>query len=76
MIKLTKNEKVTKFIREFQDNWGRDENGGKWDESPASASLFKMLLKKALPEVQEKLEGVVGLHSMEWRTFMAHVIDQ
>lgn len=33
------------------------------------------MLKKALPdEVQKKLEEVVGLSSVDWGTFIAHVI--
>lgn len=53
-IKLKEDENVIKFVQEFQEKW-RDETGRKWDESPASASLFRMMLKKALPE--EVLEG-------------------
>lgn len=59
-------------MHEFQDKWS-DETGGKWDKSSASAGLFRMMLKVVLPEeVQEKLEGIVGLNTMEWNSFLAY----
>lgn len=34
-----------------------------------------MMLKKTLPlSVQEKLDGVIGLNTMAWKTFQAHII--
>lgn len=73
VVKLQEDENVMTFVQSFQDKW-RNETGAKWDSSAASVGLFKMLLKNALPEeVQKKLEEVVGLSSMEWTTFMAHI---
>lgn len=49
--------------------------GASWDETEASKTLFKVMLKKALPEeVQDQLETVVGLNTMPWPTFEANVI--
>ncbi|KAK2861048.1 hypothetical protein Q7C36_005214 [Tachysurus vachellii] len=49
--------------------------GASWDETPASMTLFKLMLKRALPaEVQDQLETVVGLNTMPWATFEANVI--
>lgn len=73
IIKLKDDENITKFVQDFQDKW-RDETGGKWDELAASMCLFRMLLRKALPEeVQKRLEEVVGMSSMEWNPFMAYI---
>ncbi|XP_060717971.1 golgin subfamily A member 6-like protein 25 [Tachysurus vachellii] len=73
-LKLDEEEGVAQFILKLQESW-REEMGASWDETPASMTLFKLMLKRALPaEVQDQLETVVGLNTMPWATFEANVI--
>lgn len=71
---LQEDENVVKFFHEYQSRW-KEETGGTWDETDTSKGLFKLMLKKCLPEqVQISLEEVVGLNTMSWDTFKAHII--
>ncbi|KAK2829231.1 hypothetical protein Q7C36_017221 [Tachysurus vachellii] len=73
-LKLDEEEGVAQFILKLQESW-REEMGASWDETPASMTLFKLMLKRALSaEVQDQLETVVGLNTLPWATFKANVI--
>ncbi|KAK2838858.1 hypothetical protein Q7C36_013672 [Tachysurus vachellii] len=73
-IKLEEEDGVAQFILRLQESW-REEMGASWDGTPASVTLFKLMLKRALPvEVQDQLETVVRLNTMPWATFEANVI--
>ncbi|KAK3563885.1 hypothetical protein QTP86_004825 [Hemibagrus guttatus] len=73
-IKMEEDESVAEFVLKLQKAW-REEMGGAWDETAASQTLFRMMVKKALPmEVQDQLDTVVGLSTMAWPTFEANII--
>ncbi|KAK3518750.1 hypothetical protein QTP70_010882 [Hemibagrus guttatus] len=73
-IKMEEDESVAEFVLKLQRAW-REEMGGAWDETAASQTLFRMMVKKALPmEVQDQLDTVVGLSTMAWPTFEANII--
>ncbi|KAK3515942.1 hypothetical protein QTP86_004990 [Hemibagrus guttatus] len=63
-VKLEDDEGMAQFILKLQTIW-REEMDAPWDETAASQTLFKGMLKRALPsKVQEQLETVVGLNAM------------
>ncbi|KAK3515812.1 hypothetical protein QTP70_034025, partial [Hemibagrus guttatus] len=71
-IKMEEDESVAEFVLKLQKAW-REEMGGAWDETAASQTLFRMMVKKALPmDVQDQLDTVVG--TMAWPTFEANII--
>ncbi|KAK3570715.1 hypothetical protein QTP86_025264 [Hemibagrus guttatus] len=73
-IKVEEGESVAEFVLKLQKAW-REEMGGAWDETGASQTLFRMMVKKALPmEVQDQLDTVVVLSTMAWPTFEANII--
>ncbi|KAK3517354.1 hypothetical protein QTP70_004697 [Hemibagrus guttatus] len=73
-IKMEEDESVAEFVLRLQKAW-REEMGGAWDETAASQTLFRMMMKKALPmEVQDQLDTVVGLSTMAWPTFEANIV--
>ncbi|KAK3524677.1 hypothetical protein QTP86_000612 [Hemibagrus guttatus] len=73
-IKMEEDESVAEFVLKLQKAW-REEMGGAWDETAASQTLFRMMVKKALlMEVQDQLDTVVGLSTMAWSTFEANII--
>ncbi|KAK3545254.1 hypothetical protein QTP70_002535 [Hemibagrus guttatus] len=73
-IKREEDESVAEFVLRLQKAW-REEMGGAWDETAASQTLFRMMVKKALPmEVQDQLDTVVGLSTMAWPTFEANIV--
>lgn len=62
------------FLHAFQRRW-REETGGAWNVNSTTESLFKVMVKKAMPlEVQKRLERVVGLMKMDWPMFSEHLI--
>ncbi|KAL7379521.1 hypothetical protein ABVT39_000682 [Epinephelus coioides] len=64
----------SKFLHSFQKRW-KEETGEAWNANKTTQSLFKMMVKKAMPEdVQRRLEGVVGLMKMDWPLFSEHII--
>ncbi|KAK3517332.1 hypothetical protein QTP70_003406 [Hemibagrus guttatus] len=73
-IKMEEDESVAEFALKLQKAW-REEMGEAWDETAASQTLFRMMVKKALPmEVQDQLDTVVGPSTMAWPTFEANII--
>uniref|UniRef100_A0A672GYV7 Hook microtubule-tethering protein 1 n=1 Tax=Salarias fasciatus TaxID=181472 RepID=A0A672GYV7_SALFA len=71
---LSDTECPAKFLRDFQRKW-REETGSAWNVNETTQCLFKVMVKKAMPqEVQKRLEGVVGLMKMEWPLFSEHVV--
>ncbi|KAK3507317.1 hypothetical protein QTP70_013795 [Hemibagrus guttatus] len=73
-IKMEEDESVAEFVLKLQKAW-TEEMGGAWDETAASQTLFRMMVKKALPmEAQDQLDTVVGLSTMAWPTFEANII--
>lgn len=63
-----------KFLHSFQRKW-REETGGAWNANSTTESLFKVMVKKAMPsEVQKRLENAVGLMKMDWPLFAEHLI--
>ena len=72
--KLKDGECPAKFLRAFQKRW-REETGSNWNSNNTTESLFKVMVKKALPpEVQKRLDNVVGLMKMKWPLFSEHII--
>lgn len=62
------------FLHAFQRKW-REETGNAWNANNTTESLFKVMVKKALPlDIQKHLEGVVGLMKMGWPLFSEHII--
>lgn len=62
------------FLHEFQRKW-KNETGSEWNANESSRSLFMMYVKNAMPkEVQNKLNGVVGLMKLEWPIFSEHIV--
>ncbi|KAM3622627.1 uncharacterized protein V6R79_001318 [Siganus canaliculatus] len=71
---LNETECPAKFLRDFQRKW-KEETGSVWNANNTTQSLFKVMVKKAMPlEVQRRLENVVGLMKMEWPMFSEHVV--
>ncbi|CAK6964818.1 uncharacterized protein LOC124463065 [Scomber scombrus] len=71
---LKDGECPAKFLRTFQTKW-REETGNVWNINDTTKSLFKVMVKKAMPqEVQKRLDNVVGLMKMEWPLFSEHLI--
>lgn len=71
---LGEDECPSKFLHNFQKRW-KEETGEAWNANKTTQSLFKMMVKKAMPEeVQRRLEGVVGLMKMEWPLFTEHIV--
>lgn len=71
---LKDDEYPLKFLHNFQRKW-KEETGSAWNANNTTESLFKMIVKKSLPQqVQKKLEEVVGLMKMDWPLFSEHVV--
>lgn len=71
---MGEDECPSKFLHNFQKRW-KEETGEAWNANKTTQSLFKMMVKKAMPEeVQRRLEGVVGLMKMEWPLFTEHIV--
>ncbi|KAL7384178.1 hypothetical protein ABVT39_025661 [Epinephelus coioides] len=71
---MREDECPSKFLHNFQKRW-KEETGEAWNANKTTQSLFKMMVKKAMPEeVQRRLEGVVGLMKMEWPLFTEHIV--
>ena len=71
---LGEGECPTKFLHSFQRKW-KDATGSVWNANDTTRSLFKMMVKKAMPpEVQTRLDSVVGLMKMEWPLFSEHIV--
>ena len=71
---LKDGECPAKFLHAFQTKW-REETGNVWNINDTTKSLFKVMVKKAMPqEVQKRLDNVVGLMKMEWPMFSEHLI--
>ncbi|KAL7381783.1 hypothetical protein ABVT39_011217 [Epinephelus coioides] len=71
---LGENECPSKFLHTFQKKW-KEETGEAWNANKTTQSLFKMMVKKAMPEsVQRSLEDVVGLMKMDWPLFSEHIV--
>ncbi|KAL7392773.1 hypothetical protein ABVT39_001356 [Epinephelus coioides] len=71
---LGKNKCPSKFLHTFQKKW-KEETGEAWKANKTPQSLFKMMVKKAMPEsVQRRLEDVVGLMKMDWPLFSEHIV--
>ncbi|KAL7384710.1 hypothetical protein ABVT39_007187 [Epinephelus coioides] len=71
---LGENECPSKFLHTFQKKW-KEETGEAWNANKTTQSLFKMMVKKAMPEsVQRRLEDVVGLMKMDWPLFSEHIV--
>lgn len=60
---------MLKYIQDFQ-NKGREETGTGWNLNETNQSLFKMMLKRCMPVA----EHVVGLNTLPWETFQAHLV--
>ncbi|KAF7694440.1 hypothetical protein HF521_008193, partial [Silurus meridionalis] len=72
-LKIDGKKGAAAFILRLQKAWA-EEMGSAWDETTANITLFRIMVKRALPsEVQEKLESVVGLNAMPWASFQANV---
>lgn len=72
--KLTDGECPAKFLHNFQRKW-KEETGEAWNANLTTQSLFKLMVKKAMPvEVQKKLDNVVGLTKMDWPLFTEHIV--
>lgn len=72
--RLKDDECPTKFLINFQKKW-RDETGSAWNTNDTTKSLFKVMIKKTMPpEVQKRLDNVVGLMKMEWPLFSEHIV--
>ncbi|KAJ8411114.1 hypothetical protein AAFF_G00181490 [Aldrovandia affinis] len=62
---LKEGESVPKFLHTFQRRW-REETGSPWNANDTTQNLFKLMLKKSLPQqVQKRLDEVVGLLKMD-----------
>ena len=71
---LKDGESPSKFLHDFQRKW-RDETGSAWNANDTTKSLFKVMVKKAMPqEVQKRLDNVVGFMKMEWPLFSEHIV--
>ncbi|KAL7382289.1 hypothetical protein ABVT39_020133 [Epinephelus coioides] len=71
---MGEDECPSKFLHSFQKRW-KEETGEAWNANKTTQSLFKMMVKKAMPEdVQRRLEGVVGLMKMDWPLFSEHIV--
>ncbi|XP_078018800.1 uncharacterized protein LOC144458255 [Epinephelus lanceolatus] len=71
---MGEDECPSKFLHSFQKRW-KEETGEAWNANKTTQSLFKMMVKKAMPEdVQRHLEGVVGLMKMDWPLFSEHIV--
>ncbi|KAL7374813.1 hypothetical protein ABVT39_007504 [Epinephelus coioides] len=71
---MGEDECPSKFLHNFQKRW-KEETGEAWNANKTTQSLFKMMVRKAMPEeVQRRLEGVVGLMKMEWPLFTEHIV--
>lgn len=58
--KLKEEECPAKFLRSFQNKW-REETGSAWNTNSTTQSLFKVMVKKAMPQEGQKcLDNVVG----------------
>ncbi|KAL7369448.1 hypothetical protein ABVT39_005278 [Epinephelus coioides] len=71
---LGENECPSKFLHTFQKKW-KEETGEAWNANKTTQSLFKMMVKKAMPEsVQQRLEDMVGLMKMDLPLFSEHIV--
>lgn len=71
---LKDDESPSKFLRLFQRTW-REETGSQWNANIATENIFKMMVKKAMPqEVQKRLDTVVGLAKMPWELYEEHIV--
>ncbi|KAL7384070.1 hypothetical protein ABVT39_023561 [Epinephelus coioides] len=71
---MADDECPSKFLHSFQKRW-KEETGEAWNANKTTQSLFKMMVKKPMPEdVQRRLKGVVGLMKMDWPLFSEHII--
>ncbi|XP_029700614.1 uncharacterized protein [Takifugu rubripes] len=71
---LKEEDGPTQFLHSYQKMW-KTETGSEWDSTETTKALFMMYIKNAMPkEVQDKLNGVVGLMKMTWPVFSEHII--
>ncbi|KAL7405332.1 hypothetical protein ABVT39_027323 [Epinephelus coioides] len=71
---MGEDECPSKFLHSFQKRW-KEETGEAWNANKTTQSLFKMMVRKAMPEdVQRRLEGVVRLMKMDWPLFSYYIL--